>query len=73
MKVQKGLYQHYKGGFAWVVDTAKNSETLEEYVAYYHQGKESGKVELWVRPKAMFLEKVTINGKQLPRFKKVKQ
>jgi hypothetical protein len=69
MEVKKGKYKHYKGGIADVIGVAFNSETLEEYVAYYHAGKESGKIELWVRPKKMFFELVAVNGKTMPRFK----
>lgn len=66
--IPKGYYRHYKGGIAKVIDQAKNSETLEEYIAYYHQESETGQVTLWVRPKKMFQEKVTINGQKIPRF-----
>ena len=68
MKVKLGYYRHYKGGIAKVIDEAKNSETGEEYVAYYHKESETRKIVLWVRPKKMFLENVTINNKKIPRF-----
>lgn len=68
MKIKTGYYRHAKGGIAKVIDEAKNSETGEVYVAYYHIGTESKKVKLWVRPKKMFLEKVKMNGKIIPRF-----
>ena len=41
---------------------AKHSETLEELVVY-SDGK-----KLWARPKQMFLEKVTVKCKKIPRF-----
>jgi hypothetical protein len=70
MRVKKGKYRHYKGGLARVIGNAFNSETMEEYVAYYHKGTESGKVELWVRPIKMFFEEVVVvNSKKTPRFK----
>lgn len=43
----------------------KHSETLEKMVVYKHL--DTG--EVWVRPKKMFLEKVKVNGKKIPRFK----
>ena len=47
---------------------AKHSETLEEMVVYEPQYGEGG---LWVRPLDMFLENVTVEGKEVPRFRYV--
>jgi hypothetical protein len=69
-RIQPGYYRHYKGGIAKVIGEAKNSETGEEYVAYYHREQETGLIALWVRPKAMFLEMVEYNGQKLPRLSK---
>ncbi len=63
--MQKGVYQHYKGNMYEVVGIAKHSETEEDYVVYralYGEGK------LWIRPKDMFIEIVTVGGKLVPRF-----
>lgn len=60
-----GRYRHYKGNEYTVVGTARHSETLEELVVYR---QEYGEFGLWVRPKEMFRETVTIDGQQLPRF-----
>lgn len=74
-KVLPGKYQHYKGNIYEVIGTALHSETLEELVVY----KDSSSIPkhdldpLWVRPKKMFLEKVLINGKMVPRFKVIRQ
>jgi len=65
--VKPGLYRHFKGKIYQVIGTARHSETLEELVVYYDDKK-----SLWVRPKSMFFQKVTLNGKTLPRFKYVK-
>jgi cyclomaltodextrinase / maltogenic alpha-amylase / neopullulanase len=62
-----GLYQHYKGTRVKVLSVALHSETKEEMVVYVHL--ENGQV--WVRPLKMFLEDVVIDGKKIPRFKKV--
>lgn len=64
-----GKYQHSKNQkFYNVIGVATHSETLEElviYVALY----DNPVSKLWVRPKKMFLEKVELNGKKVPRFK----
>lgn len=62
-----GKYEHYKGGVYEIIGVANHSETLEKMVVYRH-----GNGELWVRPLAMFLELVEVNGKKVPRFRKVK-
>ena len=49
-----------------VIDIARHSETDELLVLYRPMyGDES----LWVRPFAMFFEKVLVDGYQTPRFK----
>jgi cyclomaltodextrinase len=63
-----GRYQHYKGNFYEVLDVARHSETMEELVVYRALYGERG---LWVRPRAMFCESVTIEGKTMPRFRYV--
>lgn len=68
MKLKLGKYQHYKGHFYKVIGIAKHSETLEELVVY-EALYENPDGKLWVRPLKMFLEKVEINGKKVPRFK----
>jgi hypothetical protein len=63
-----GKYQHYKGDLYEVIGVAKHSETLEDLVVYkcLYKNPES---ELWVRPKKIFLDDVSIKGKRIPRFK----
>ena len=70
-KIKLGRYQHYKGNFYEVIGTARHSETLEELVVYkaLYDSKDFGKNALWVRSLKMFLEKIEINGKKVPRFK----
>lgn len=63
--MQPGRYRHYKGNEYLVIDVARHSETLEELIVYRQDYGEKG---LWVRPKEMFLENVTVEGKTLPRF-----
>lgn len=68
--VKLGKYKHYKGMEVEVIGIATHSETLEPMVVYNHPDPVKGKDAntLWVRPLAMFLETVTKDGKQIPRF-----
>ena len=61
-----GLYVHHKGGRYEVVGVARHSETHEPLVVYrplYGEGA------LWVRPFAMFVEDVVVDGVRQPRFR----
>lgn len=51
----KRVYRHFKGDYYLVEDVANSSETGEPYVVYR---KLYGDGSLWIRPLAMFLEKV---------------
>ena len=66
-----GPYQHYKGNLYEVIGVACHSESQEYFVMYRPLSKHAGKPDLWVRPYAMFIENVTIDGKAQPRFKKL--
>ena len=63
-----GRYRHFKGGMYEVIGMARHSETLEDMVVYRALYGDGG---LWVRPAAMFLELVVLDGKSVPRFEKV--
>ena len=67
-KFQPGYYQHYKGSKYLALGVCKHSETLEDLVVYIclHENKTS---QMWVRPLAMFLEEVEVEGKKVDRFK----
>lgn len=71
MQLKLGIYQHYKGKKYKIITFARDSETQEELVVYQglYNSEEFGNNPIWVRPKKMFQQKVTINGKQIPRFK----
>ena len=60
------FYEHFKGAMYKIVGIARHSETLEELVVYQAQYDD---FDLWVRPLSMFLEKVTVSGKTMPRFR----
>ncbi len=49
-----------------VIDTLRHSETEELMVLYRAL---YGDKCLWARPYSMFFESVTIDGKEIPRFK----
>lgn len=65
-----GFYKHYKGNIYEVIGFAKHSETLEEMVVY-KATYQAEQANLWVRPKAMFLEEIEINGDVISRFSKM--
>ena len=60
-----GRYRHYKGHEYRVLGLARHSETLEPLVVYQALYGARG---LWVRPAAMFIETVAIEGRRVPRF-----
>ena len=60
-----GLYRHYKGNDYRVVGLARHSETLEPLVVYQAL---YGERCTWVRPAAMFIETVVVDGQRQPRF-----
>lgn len=63
-----GKYRHSKTGNLYrVVGLAKHSETLEELVVY-EALYDNLTSKLWVRPLSMFVEKVEIKGKTVPKF-----
>ena len=65
---QPGLYRHYKGGRYRVLGTARHSESDELLVVYRCLYDNDS---LWVRPLAMFMEMVTVDGRVVPRFEQV--
>ena len=60
-----GYYRHYKNLMYQVLGTVRHSESLEPMTLYKARYGEQG---LWVRPAAMFNEKVEINGVVQDRF-----
>ena len=65
MQIKRGRYKHFKGAEYEVIDIAKHSETLEEYVVYRALYGES---DLWIRPVSMFFDMKEVDGKPVPRF-----
>lgn len=67
--LRPGVYEHYKGNTYKVIQVAFHHETLEELVVYQAL---YGNQCWFVRPLAMFLEQVEVNGEMKPRFRYVK-
>ncbi|MDD3175424.1 MAG: DUF1653 domain-containing protein [Candidatus Nanoarchaeia archaeon] len=75
MKLQLGIYEHFKGKRYEVIGIAKHSETLEEFVVYkaLYVSEEFDENQLWIRPLSMFFGTKIIDGKEVPRFKFVEK
>ena len=63
--ITPGRWRHYKGGLYEVLAVARHSETLAPVVVYRPLDTDSG---WWVRPHAMFVEHVDVDGRLQPRF-----
>jgi len=63
--IATGRYRHYKGKDYEVLGVARHSETEEDYVVYRTL---YGNFDLWIRPKAMFVEQVAVDGVTMARF-----
>lgn len=68
--IKPGVYQHYKGPKYEVLDVVRHSETEEALVLYRPL---YGERKLWVRPFAMFVESVVVDGAEVPRFRYVRE
>ena len=68
-QLEAGNYQHYKGNLYEVIGVGCNTETEEPVVIYRPLYRSD--VVYWVRPYAMFIETVIVEGNKVPRFKKV--
>ena len=64
-KIKLGKYRHFKGKEYQILGVARHSETGEEMVVYK---KLYDDYSLQVRPFAMFIEDVEVEGKKVPRF-----
>lgn len=63
--IQTGRYRHYKGKEYEVIGVARHSETEEALVVYRTL---YGDFDLWVRPLAMFIETIVVDGVATVRF-----
>jgi hypothetical protein len=66
--VEPGTYRHFKGARYEVIGVGRHSETEEPYVFYRTT---TTPPTSWVRPLAMFVEPVSRDGYEGPRFARV--
>jgi hypothetical protein len=66
--IEPGVYEHYKGARYEVLLVARHSETEEPLVVYRQL---YGDGAAWVRPLDMFAESVEVDGRSVPRFRRV--
>ncbi|MDE1868547.1 MAG: DUF1653 domain-containing protein [Candidatus Micrarchaeota archaeon] len=74
--LEPGIYEHYKGKQYRVIGTARHSERPEELFVVYqalYDSKEFGNNAIWIRPLAMFVEKVPLDGRLVPRFRLIEK
>ena len=64
-QLKPGVYRHFKGNLYRLITVARHSETLEEMVVYQALYGEGG---FWVRPAAMWDERVEKENYSGPRF-----
>ncbi|WP_243374956.1 DUF1653 domain-containing protein [Geotalea sp. SG265] len=65
--ITPGRYRHYKGNDYEVIGIARDSETEEPFVVYRCL---YGDYSLWIRPISRFADSVTVDGKEVPRFRR---
>lgn len=63
--IAPGFYRHHKGGEYEVLGVVRHSESLEPMVLYRPLHGTTG---TWVRPFAMFVETIEVDGRRQPRF-----
>lgn len=68
MNIKTGRYRHYKGRDYQVLALVQHSETEEIMVLYRPLYGSPESRSLWVRPLAMFNERVVSEGQQVARF-----
>ena len=66
--VEPGIYQHFKGARYEVIGTGRHSET-EEHLVFYRKLYDD--YSFWVRPLDMFVESVSRDGYEGPRFVRI--
>ncbi len=65
MNLENGIYKHYKGNLYEVLGVARHSETEEQHVVYKTL---YGDYSMWIRPLAMFIEQIEVDGERVARF-----
>ena len=68
--ISPGIYEHYKGKKYFVLGLSRNTETNEVCVVYRCL-YETDWPHLVHRNAEMFFESVLLDGRQVPRFRKI--
>jgi hypothetical protein len=69
--IELGEYEHYKGKRYNVLGVGRHTEADEYFVVYRPLYEHDDQPDIWLRPFAMFMETVELNGQTIPRFKKI--
>ena len=69
-EIKPGRYRHFKGKEYEVLFLATHSETVEPMVVYRALYGEQG---VWVRPAAMWNERVMKDGEMVTRFSMIEE
>jgi len=72
-EIEPDLYQHYKGRYYEVIGAGCHTETHEYFVVYRSLYQEGKKPTIWLRPYKMFIESVEVDGRWIPRFRRMGQ
>lgn len=64
------LFEHYKGGIYRFIGVGTHTET-GEFLSVYEAVEPTTERMIWVRPKAVFESVVNVNGREVPRFRRV--
>jgi len=70
-----GVFTHYKGLKYEILSIGRHTEREDLHVVYkaLYSDAEFGEGAIWIRPLSMFLERVEVDGKNVPRFSMVAQ
>lgn len=69
--IEKGDYEHHKGKRYRVLGIGRHTETDEYLVVYMPLYEHAGQPDIWLRPYDIFVETIELNGKTIPRFRKL--
>jgi len=67
------VFEHYRGMRYEILSIGRHSESEDLHVVYQalYSDPVFGDRAIWIRPLAMFLEEIELNGKKTQRFRRV--
>ena len=72
--MKPGVYKHTKTGNLYRVHfVARHSENPDDQLVVYECLYDNPTSKYWIRPVAMFVETVELNGEKVPRFQFMKE